>query len=197
MSTPLVVRNVVSFIREFLARDRYLTEALAALVTFGAGVMASLSLEEVQGRVSLAGFRDMPYPELWAVAFTLPGLITSMRIWWRAVDGERAEGVTSVLVMSSFLVLSLTSVLFDWDNWVFWSVFALQLGILKGYALVQEWPYLRWGVSVLGAFFWINFSISLAQHLPPGLRILLAPCVGFALANLLSVSRLAGRQRNA
>jgi hypothetical protein len=60
---PCVARTVVQFFREFLARDRYLTEALAALVTFAVGGLASISLGPVQQAPALAGFRNMPCPE--------------------------------------------------------------------------------------------------------------------------------------
>jgi hypothetical protein len=191
---PRVARTVVAFFREFLARDRYLTEALAALVTFAVGVLASISLGPVQQAPALAGFRDMPCPEGWVIAFCLPGLYCSAKLWW---EGETYEGKVSLAVMLSFVALGVFSMAIDLSNWGFWTLFALQLGVLKGYALIQEWTYLRWGVSVLGAFFWISLTLSIANSAPDYLPILLAPCGGFAAANLLSVSRLSGRRGNA
>jgi hypothetical protein len=188
-----VVQTVVEFLRGFLARDRYLTEALAALVTFAVGVLASISLGPVQQNPALAGFRDMPCPEGWVMAFCIPGLYSSAKLWR---DGEIYEGKVSLGVMLSFVVLGVLSMSIGLSNWAFWTLFALQLGVLKGYALVREWTYLRWSVSVLGAYFWVNLTLSIANSAPDYLPILLAPCGGFAVANLLSVSRLSGRRGN-
>ncbi|MFT8245168.1 hypothetical protein [Roseomonas sp. BN140053] len=194
MSTPRIVRNIMAFLHGFLARDRYLTEALAGLVTFATGVLALMSIDAMNTRVSLAGFRDMPCPEAWVILFSLPGVWCSAKLWW---EGERYEGIASLVVTLSFVVLAGLSLALDFGNWLFWTCFALQLGSLKGYALIQEWTYLRWSMAVLGTFFWVNFTISLAQNVPWGLILLLAPCAGFAAANLLSVSRLSGVRGNA
>jgi hypothetical protein len=188
------INSIVAFLRGFLARDRYLTEALAAVVTFGVGVLASISLEELQTRPSLSGFRDMPYPELWMMAFAIPGVICAGRLWR---EGETYEGTVSLAVMLSFPTLGAVSLLIDLSNWGFWTLFALQLGVLKGYAIVREWTYLRWGVAVLGAFFWVNLTLSISDSTPGALPLLLSPCAGFAAANLLSVSRLSGRRGHA
>lgn len=189
MSTPRVIAGIVAFLSGFLARDRYLLEALAALTTFATGVLALMSLDFVGDRVSLAGMGDMPCPEAWVILFTLPGIWSSAKLWW---EGERNEGKVSLCVMLLFVLLSATSILLGTDNWVFWTAFALMLGVLKGYALVQEWTYLRWAMSCLGSFFWINLTISLSQNMPRGGILLIAPVAGLAAANLLTVSRLSG-----
>lgn len=190
MNRPRFLETIIGFVRGFLARDRYLTEALAALVTFATGVLASLTLEHIDERPSLAGFRDMPCPELYIILAALPGLYWAVKVWR---DGEIGEGRVSFAVMSSFVVLSVASLILDLDNWAFWSLFCLLLGLMKGYALVREWTYLRWAVTVLGAFFWLNFTFALAGNLPRGAWLLLATPAGFAVANLLSVFRLNGR----
>ena len=90
--------------------------------------------------------------------------------------------------MLSFVALSVFSMAVDLDNWPFWTLFALLLGLMKSYVLVLEWSYLRWGVSCLGAFFWISITVSIAAN-APDLPLALAPYAGFAAANLLSVRR--------
>jgi hypothetical protein len=190
---PRVARTVVNFFREFLARDRYLTEALAALVTFAVGVVASVTIDQMETRVSLAGFRDMPCPEALVALASVPGIISAAKLIW---EGERREGLNSLAVMSSFVALSAFSFVADLGSWAFWTLFTLLLGVMKGYALVREWTYLRWSVAVLGAFFWVNFTTSIAMNLPDGLKILAVAPAGFAVANLLSVSRLSGRRGN-
>jgi hypothetical protein len=187
---PRILETIVLFVRGFLARDRYLTEALAALTTFATGALASLTLDHIDDRPSLAGFRDMPCPELYVVLAAIPGLYWAIRVWR---DGEITEGRISFGVMSSFVVLCGVSLALNLENWAFWSLFCLLLGLMKGYALVREWTYLRWSVTVMGAFFWLNFTISLAGNLPRGAWLLLATPAGFAVANLLSVFRLNGR----
>jgi hypothetical protein len=184
-----LLQGVWSFLAGFVARDRYLTEALAAVVTFGTGVAASLTLDDVQTRISLQGIREMQYPEVLVMAFAAPGMWCSARLIY---EGERDEGWTSFGVMSSFWGLGLFSIATNLSNWGFWTIFCLLLGTMKGYALVREWTYLRWSVTVLGCFWWTIFTINLGENLPRGLWVLLVPCVGFAAANLLSVSRLAG-----
>ena len=146
LSAPPVIRNIVLFVRGFLARDRYLTEGLAALVTFGMGVTSSLTLGEMQSRVSLAGFRDMASPEFWIAVFAFPGVWCGAKL---IAEGEREEGWTSLAVMSSFYALCVFSVVADLTNWGFWTLFTLLLGVMKGYALVREWTYLRWSVTLL------------------------------------------------
>jgi hypothetical protein len=193
MSAPRVVRDILAFLGGILERDRYLVELGAALVTFGIGILASFSQEALTGRQSLAGFRDMPCPELWVIIFTLPGIWSAVKIWW---EGERHEGVVSLLVMLSFSMLAVFSLAMDLNNWAFWTLFALQLGVLKGYSLVLEWSYLRWSVSVLGSFFWISLTLSIAANTQGPLPLAMAPYAGFAAANLFSVWRARGK-RNA
>ena len=191
MSAPLVVRNIVDFLSGVLQRDRYLTEVLAALVTVGVGVLASISQDALASRQSLAGFRDMPCPELWAIAFALPGVWSALKLSW---EGESREGRISLRVMLSFVLLAVFSIAMDLDNWAFWALLALQLGVLKGYALVLEWSYLRWSVSIMGAFFWITLTLSIAQNTQGALPLAIAPYAGFAAANLLSVWRARGKR---
>lgn len=191
MSTPVVVRDIIAFLRGVVRRDRYLMEVLASLVTFGVGVVASLSQSALDGRPSLAGFRDMPCPEMWVIAFSLPGIWTAVKLWR---EGERHEGRRSLVVMLSFVALSAVSLAMDLSNWGFWTLFALLLGIMKGYALVLEWSYLRWSVAVLGAFFWISLTLSIASNSVGALPLAIAPYAGFAAANLLSVWRARGRR---
>ena len=74
MSPPPVVQNIVAFLTGVLQRDRYLVELGAALVTFGAGIIASVTQESLVNRQSLAGLRDMPCPELLVIMFSLPGI---------------------------------------------------------------------------------------------------------------------------
>lgn len=198
MTMPgLVVRNVVNFLREFLARDRYLTEALAALTTFATGVLILRGLGSIDNSVNLVGFRDMPAPELWVALFSVPGLARCWRLWRGARDEEtRREGRVGMLVMYSFFLLCTVSHVLGFENWLFWACFALWLGIAKGYALVSEQIDLRWGVTCLGAMFWIMLTLSILQNAPGDLPPLLGPAAGWAVANLLSVSRLAGRRGN-
>lgn len=186
MSTPRVVRSIVAFLTGILHRDRYLTEVLAACVTFGVGVLASVSQAALEGRQSLSGFRDMPCPEGWVIAFAAPGIWAAAKLWW---EGERHEGRVSLGVMGSFVALGIVSMALDLDNWGFWAMFALLLGVMKTYALIREWGYLRWGVAVMGAFFWISLTLSIAQNSGEALPLAIAPFSGFAAANLLSVWR--------
>jgi hypothetical protein len=191
MSAPL--RTIVDFLAGVLKRDRYLTEVLAALVTFGVGILGSVSQEALSSRQSLSGFRDMPCPELWVIAFAMPGVWSALRLCW---DGEAREGRISLRVMLSFVLLAIFSVAMELDNWAFWSLLALQLGVLKGYALVLEWSYLRWSVSCMGSFFWISLTLSIGASTDGPLPLAIAPYAGFAAANLLSVWRARGK-RNA
>ena len=186
MSTQRVVRSIVAFLTGILHRDRYLTEVLAACVTFGVGVLASVSQTALEGRPSLSGFRDMPCPEGWVIAFAAPGIWAAAKLWW---EGERHEGQVSLGVMCSFVALGIVSMALDLDNWGFWAMFALLLGVMKTYALIREWGYLRWGVAVMGAFFWISLTLSIAQNSGEALPLAIAPFSGFAAANLLSVWR--------
>ena len=192
MSTPRVVRNIAAFLSGILSRDRYLMELLAACVTFGVGVLASVSQAALEGRQSLSGFRDMPCPEGWVIAFAAPGIWAAAKLWW---EGERHEGQVSLGVMGSFVLLACASVALDLDNWAFWALFALLLGVMKGYALIREWSSLRWGVACLGAFFWISLTFSIVQNSDGPLPLAVAPYAGFAVANLLSVWRARGRRR--
>lgn len=191
MSTPRVVRNIAAFLSGILSRDRYLMELLAACVTFGAGVLASVYQASLNDRPSLSGFRDMPCPEMFVVAFAVPGIWASLRLWW---EGERYEGQVSLGVMGSFVALAVVSMALDLDNWAFWALFALLLGVMKTYALIREWGYLRWGVAVMGAFFWISLTLSIAQNSGEALPLAIAPYSGFAAANLLSVWRAGGKR---
>ena len=191
MSTPRVVRNIAAFLAGILSRDRYMMELLAACVTFGVGVLASVSQASLNDRPSLSGFRDMPCPEGWAIAFAGPGIWASLRLWW---EGERYEGKVSLGVMGSFVALAVVSMALDLDNWGFWTLFALLLGVMKSYSIVREWSYLRWGVACLGAFFWISLTLSVAQSTQGGPPLFAAPYAGFAAANLLSVWRARGKR---
>lgn len=184
------MQTILSFLAGVVRRDRYLVELGAALVTFGVGIIASVTQDSLVTRQSLAGFRDMPCPEIWVIAFAVPGIWAAAQLWR---DGERHEGRVSLLVMLSFVALSVFSLLADLDNWPFWTLFALLLGVMKGYSLVLEWSYLRWGVSCLGAFFWISITVSVAVN-APDMPLALAPYAGFAAANLLSVWRARGRR---
>jgi hypothetical protein len=85
MAAPRVVRSIFDFLAGVLQRDRYLTEVLAAAVTFGVGILASFSQEALGSRPSLAGLRDMPGAEFYVIAFSLPGIWSALRLWW---DGE-------------------------------------------------------------------------------------------------------------
>lgn len=181
-----MVRNIAAFLSGILSRDRYLMELLAACVTFGAGVLASVYQAALEGRPSMSGLRDMPCPEGWVIAFAVPGIWASLRLWW---EGERHEGRVSLGVMGSFVALGIVSMALDLDNWGFWAMFALLLGVMKTYALIREWGYLRWGVAVMGAFFWISLTLSIAQNSGEALPLAIAPYSGFAVANLLSVWR--------
>jgi hypothetical protein len=185
------IRTIVDFLAGVLQRDRYLTEVLAALVTFGVGILASFSQDALGTRQSLSGLRDMPGAEMWVIAFSTPGIWSALHLWW---DGERREGRVSLCVMMSFVALALFSWTMDLNNWAFWTLFALQLGILKGYALVLEWSYLRWSVSCLGTFFWVTLTLSIAANADGALPLAIAPYAGFALANLLSVWRARGKR---
>lgn len=191
MSTSRVVRNIAAFLSGILSRDRYLMELLAACVTFGVGVLASVSQTALEGSPSLSGFRDMPYPEGWVIAFAAPGIWAAAKLWW---EGERHEGRVSLGVMGSFVALGIVSMALDLDNWGFWAMFALLLGVMKTYALIREWGYLRWGVACLGAFFWISLTLSIIQNSDGPLPLAVAPYAGFAAANLLSVWRARGRR---
>lgn len=191
MSTPRVVRNIAAFLSGILSRDRYLMELLAACVTFGVGVLASVSQTALEGSLSLSGFRDMPCPEGWVIAFAAPGIWAAAKLWW---EGERHEGQVSLGVMGSFVALGIVSMALDLDNWGFWAMFALLLGVMKTYALIREWGYLRWGVAVMGAFFWISLTLSIAQNSGEALPLAIAPYSGFAAANLLSVWRARGKR---
>ena len=191
MSTPRVVRNIAAFLAGILSRDRYLMELLAACATFGVGVLASVSQASLNDRPSLSGFRDMPCPEMFVVAFAVPGIWASLRLWW---EGERYEGKVSLGVMGSFVALGAVSMALDLDNWAFWTLFALLLGVMKPYSIVREWSYLRWGVACLGAFFWISLTLSVAQSMPGGPPLFAAPYACFAAANLLSVWRARGKR---
>ena len=191
MSTSRVVRNIAAFLSGILSRDRYLMELLAACVTFGVGVLASVYQAALEGSPSMSGFRDMPCPEGWVIAFAVPGIWASLRLWW---EGERHEGRVSLGVMGSFVALGIVSMALDLDNWGFWAMFALLLGVMKTYALIREWGYLRWGVAVMGAFFWISLTLSIAQNSGEALPLAIAPYSGFAAANLLSVWRARGKR---
>jgi hypothetical protein len=189
----VVVRNIFAFLSGVLQRDRYLTEVLAALVTFGVGVLASISQDALASRQSLAGLRDMPGPEIYVIAFALPGIWSALRLWW---EGERHEGRVSLAVLLSFVALSALSLSLGLDNWAFWALFALLLGVMKGYALIREWSYLRWSVSCLGTLFWTILTLSIVVNTDGALPLAIAPYAGFAAANLLSVWRARGK-RNA
>jgi hypothetical protein len=189
MTAPL--RNIVAFLAGVLQRDRYLTEVLAALVTFGVGILASFSQDALASRQSLAGLRDMPGAEFYVIAFSLPGIWSALHLWW---DGEHREGRVSLAVMLSFVALSAFSLWMGLSNWGFWALFALLLGVMKGYALVLEWSYLRWSVSCLGSLFWIILTLSIAVNSDGPWPLAIAPYAGFAAANLLSVWRARGKR---
>jgi hypothetical protein len=191
MTPPRVVRSIYEFLAGVLQRDRYLTEVLAALVTFGVGILGSFSQEALASKQALAGFRDMPGAEFWVMAFAAPGVWSAVRLWW---EGERHEGKTSLAIMLSFVALCLFSLAMDLDNWAFWTLFALLLGVMKGYALIVEWSYLRWSVSCLGSFFWIALTLSIVANTDGALPLAIAPYTGFAAANLLSVWRARGKR---
>jgi xanthine/uracil permease len=191
MTPPRVVRSIYELLAGVLQRDRYLTELGAALVTFGIGVVASLTQDGLATRASYARFRDMPCPEGWVIAFCLPGIWSAVKLWR---EGERYEGRVSLLVMLSFVVLALFSMLINLENWGFWALFALQLGILKGYALILEWGYLRWSVSILGSYFWISLTLSIGTSIEGPQALSIVTYAGFAGFNLLSVWRARGHR---
>lgn len=191
MSARRVLRNIVEFLSGVVERDRYLTEAFAALVTFGVGIIGSVSQDSLSQRQSLSGFRDMPCPELWLVGFCLPGIWSACKLW---KEGEVREGRVSLNVMLSFVALSAFSYLLDLDNWAFWTLLALQLGILKGYALILEWSYLRWSVACIGCFFWISLTVSIASNTIGAQPLALSPYIGWAAINVLSVWRARGKR---
>lgn len=191
MTAKKLLHNIVVFLTEVIERDRYLTEVFAALVTFGTGVIALGTRSVLDSRQALSGFRDMPCPEFWMICFALPGVISAIKIYR---EGEHREGRISFIVMASFVVMAIVSMILNLDNWTFWTILALQLGILKGYALILEWGYLRWSVACLGSFFWIGFVISIIVNTDGPLALSVSPVMGWAAVNLLSVWRARGKR---
>jgi hypothetical protein len=184
------LRTLADFVRHVLYRDRYLTEVLSSVVTFGVGILASVSQTALEGRPSLAGFREMPAPELWVCAVSLPGTLVAIRF---AMGPPGPDRWTSLVVMSLFWVLGVFSLAIDLNNWAFWTLLALLLGVLQGYAIVRELRDLRWGVALVGAFFWVSLALSITANAPWPWPLAVATYWGWAAANLLSVSRLSGR----
>lgn len=188
MTRPLDI--LTGFVRHILYRDRYLTEVISSWVTFAVGVLASVNQAAVEARPAMMGFRDMPCPELWVLAAAVPGTWHALRYATiRGIAGRWAGPV----VMGSFWGLCLFSYGAGLDNWAFWTLLALLLGIMQGYAVVSELRDLRWGCALIGAFFWVAFAASATEHSDWPWPLGLAALWGWALANLLSVSRLSGR----
>lgn len=152
---------VGNFVFAMLHRDRCLTEVLAALVTFSVGVLASRTQHALSIRDAMAGFRDMPVPEVWVMIVAPPGM-------WRAVRYALCRDCLGrfvpFAVMSSLYALSIASLVFALDNWVFWTLLALLLGITQGYTVVVERRDLRWGCALIGSFFWVSFALSVTVN---------------------------------
>jgi hypothetical protein len=184
---PRPLRTLAGFVRHILYRDKYLTEVLASLVTFAVGVLASFSQPALEVREVMAGFRDLPMPELWIMLMTLPGTWHALRY---AVRPQIAHRWMGLIVMACFWALCCFSLAIELNNWAFWTLLALLLGVMQGVAVVSELRDLRWGCALIGSFFWVTFAASVTAHSPSPWPLGIATYWGWAAANLLSVSRL-------
>jgi len=189
-----LAHNIKAFWVTFDQKDRYLTEFVASVCSFLAGVIASMSPEIVGNRTSMTGFTNMLLPELWITLMVLPGLVVVGRNWWyRRIDED--HDIAPVIVMVSFLVLTGMSALVGLSNWVFWTFLLLQLGVCQGYALHREWTDLRWGVAVIGSFFWISLTINVLVNAEWPWAIGIVGYIGLSLCNILTSSRLSEARR--
>lgn len=180
--------SLSAFIRHVLFhRDRYLTELLSSVVTFAVGVLASMSQPQLETRSTMAGFRDMAYPELWLLLMASPGLIAAIRYGLRPDAPSRWM---PTVVMGSVVVLCASSLIAGLDNWAFWALLALLIGVMQGYAAIAELAEARWGIATVGTFFWLSLAVSVTLHAEYPWPLGIALYWGFALANLLSLLRL-------
>jgi hypothetical protein len=187
MTTPRPIRALVAFLKDVLLhRDRYMLEVVSSLVTFAAGILASMTQLDLASRQSMNGFRDMPLPELWVCLAALRGTIQAARNFRSSEEG----GLCAIIVMVTFWLLSAASCIAGLDNWVFWTLFAVLLGAMQGYAIARDLRDLRWGVAYLGAFFWIALTATVVVNVGWPWPIAVVTYGGWALANLLSVRRL-------
>jgi hypothetical protein len=187
MTAPRPIQALVAFLKDVLLhRDRYMLEVVSSLVTFAAGVLASMTQLDLASRQSMNGFRDMPVPEVWVCLAALPGTIQAILNFRNSQEG----GACAIAVMGTFWVLSMASGFAGLDNWIFWTLFALLLGAMQGYAIARDLRDLRWGVAFLGAFFWIALTATVLANVGWPWPIAVVTYGGWALANLLSVRRL-------
>ena len=189
------LRNFRLFWVAFGQKDRYLTEFVAAVCSFGAGILASVSPATMENRTSMNGFTNMLLPELWVALVVLPGLYVVLKNWWyRRLDED--HDIFPVVVMAGFMSLCMISELFNFNNWIFWTFLFLQLGVSQGYALYREWTDLRWAVSLVGSFCWMGLTINVFAYAEWPWALGVIGYIGLSLCNVLTSSRLSAVRRH-
>ncbi|WP_265886736.1 hypothetical protein [Roseomonas mucosa] len=194
LSAPIrIIEEVRSFFISLGTRDRYLTELVSAVVSLLAGILASVSPIAVEARPSMAGFTNMPLPEIWVLGISGAGLYV---VTYNAMGRpDRQDRWWPSIVMGGFVALALFSLAVDLRTWVFWTFLCLLLGVSQGYALVRDWMDLRWAVSLVGVFLWVTLTLSVVANTEWPWPLGVAPYVGIGLCNILSTSRLSAARR--
>lgn len=187
----MVVNEALGFLdflrNVFFKRDRYLLEVVASWVTLIIGIMGSFSQVELAARDAMMVFARIPLPEAFVLGMSVPGLIKGLHY-------ARKPGIThrwtTLLVMLSFVGLCILSVAAGLSNWAFWTLLALLIGFNQGVALIIDLRDLRWACAMLATFFWVSLTAATAQATGWPFPFGVIAFGGWALANLLSVTRL-------